>query len=126
MRRKAIIPVLLLLLFAACPGKVNTDALNEQIVAANSDYDSVSVFVTSQLAALKLIVDNGGTLSDAEKQRAIDLYDVLTLLDEYRNTIAQLTIDPTADLLTHAVDTWDEIYTKAKVLGWEDSNEPGN
>lgn len=118
MRKKTIIPILLLLLFAAC-AKVNTDELNQQIVVSNSDYDSVSVFVTSQLAALKLIVDNGGILSDAEKQRAIDLYAVLQVLDSYKDTVEALKVDPTLELFQQASELSTEFKEKATALGWE-------
>lgn len=121
MRKKAFIPVLFFLLLTACPWFVNTDKLNATVNIGNSSYDSVAVFTTSQLAALKMIVDNGGTLSDAEKARAISLYDILTLLDEYKHTVDAMKLDPTTDLLKQAASTWNQIEGKAKELGWEAS-----
>lgn len=118
MKRKIfpVLPLLLVFLMLAC-AKVNQGDL-DQITLANSDYDSVSLFTASQLASLKMVVDSGGTLSDAEKQRALDLYDVLTLLDTYRNTIQAMKIEPTAELLQQAVDTWNQVKEKATALGW--------
>ena len=115
-KRLAIIPIILLLAIAC--QKVNVDELNEQITTANSDYDSVNLYVAFELASIINFANSGGTLSDSQKQRAIDLYEVLGLLDTYRNTIQAMKIEPTTELLQQAAETWIQINEKATALGW--------